>query len=105
MKYDFKNHKKPIPVKIETNQLLFTNNDGVRHYKFYVGYLLADTNCDVHIIHKMKNTNIQQVVIISKDVIKEVHFIEPPFELVMNSTVKYYKNCFQGGWNNKNETD
>ena len=33
------------------------------------------------------------------------HFIEAPFELKMNSSVNYYKKCFQGGWKNENEVN
>lgn len=101
MEFNFKDIKKPVGVKIETNQTLFVR-DGIPHHKFFVGYLLADSGEALHIASKGKNSTDAQIVsVISKRIIEEVHFIEPPFELQMNSSVRYYKNCFMNGWNNK----
>ena len=101
MELDFKDIKKPVGVKIETNQTLFVK-DGIPHQKFFVGYLLADSGEALHIASKGKNSTDAQIVsVISKRIIEEVHFIEPPFELEMNSSIRYYKNCFMNGWNNQ----
>ena len=105
MELDFKDLKKPVGVKIETNQTLFVK-DGIPHHKFFVGYLLADSGEALHIASKGKNSTDAQIVsVISKRIIQEVHFIEPPFELEMNSSVRYYKNCFMNGWNNKKDQE
>jgi len=101
MELDFKDVKKPVGVKIETNQTLFVK-DGIPHHKFFVGYLLADSGEALHLASKGKNSTDAQIVsVISKRIIEEVHFIDPPFKLEINSSIRYYKNCFMGGWNNK----
>lgn len=103
MELDFKDIKKPVGVKIETNQTLFVR-DGIPHQKFFVGYLLADSGEALHIASKGKNSTDAQIVsVLSKRIIQEVHFIEPPFELEMNSSIRYYKNCFMNGWNKKDQ--
>ncbi|MFH1802235.1 MAG: hypothetical protein ABH864_02165, partial [archaeon] len=79
---------------------------GVPYRKFFVGYLLADSGEALHIASKGKNSTDAQIVsVISKRIIQEVHFIEPPFELEMNSSIRYYKNCFMGGWDNKKDQE
>lgn len=60
----------------------------------------------IHIASKGKNSTDAQIVsVISKRIIEEVHFVDPPFELEMNSSILYYKNCFMGGWDNKSDQE